>query len=264
MALPIGAIIGGATTAASMLGIGEGRQDKRQIRQQGAINDVNAKTAKEMADYEQNLKLKMWKDTNYGAQLEQASLAGVSKAAAIGGSGTGTQGASVSTGGGGTAADAAATQAANNSTFQQNMMLASQVALQKAQKENIEADTANKKAETTGKGLDNTVKEKTIPAQVQQIEENAARALAEAVQSQQKQAINEETMKDQIKTIQEEAIGKVLKNKGQDIENRKKQAELIIKQFEAKMAESGIAPNTPWYVKMLTDLADKHGLNLLK
>lgn len=263
-----GGILG---TIGGWLGIGEKRQDKRQIKQQTALNAVNEETAKRMADYENEGKMKMWKDTNYGAVLEQADLAGVSKAAALGGGTGGTQGASVSNAGGGSAADAAATTNAKTASIQQSMQLASQLALQKAQKENIEADTENKKAgatntgvETEGKKIANEVAGATKENQIQTIRENANKALADAVQSQQKQVINEETMKDQIKSIQEEAINKILQNKGQKIENRKKQAELSIQQFEAKMAESGISPKTPWYIKLITDIADKHGLNILK
>ena len=71
-----------------------------------------------MADYEQALKLKMWKDTNYGGMLAEAEKVGVSKAAAIGGSGTGTQGASVGNVGGGNAADAASTTNARTAQAQ--------------------------------------------------------------------------------------------------------------------------------------------------
>lgn len=143
-----GAIMNGLTTMGGWLGIGEGRQDKRQIKQQTKLNEVNAKTAKEMADYEQDLKLKMWKDTNYGANLAEAEKAGVSKAAAIGGGIGGGQAATVGSVGGGSAADAAATTNARTAQMQQGMQLASQLALQKAQKENIEADTANKIADS--------------------------------------------------------------------------------------------------------------------
>lgn len=143
-----GSILGGISTIGGWLGIGEGRQDRRQVDQQRKLNAVNAQTSKELADYEQKLKMEMWKDTNYGAQLEQAKMAGVSKAAAIGGSGTGTQGASVSGISGTGAADAAATTNARTAQAQAGMQLASQVALMKAQKDNIEADTANKLAAT--------------------------------------------------------------------------------------------------------------------
>lgn len=266
-----GGIIGGLTTIGSWLGIGEGRQDKRQVDQQTKLNEVNSKTSKDLANYEQDLKLKMWKDTNYGGQLAEASKAGVSKAAAIGGSGTGTQGASVGGISGGGAADAASTTNARTAQTQAGMQLASQLALQKAQKENIEADTVNKKAgaentgaNTEGQQIENEINKRTKQEQIEIIRDKGLEQTAKAVQEQNKGVISTETLQNQIKTIQEETIGKILNNKGQTIENRKKQAELTIQQFEAKMAESGISPKTPWYIKLITDIADKHGLNILK
>lgn len=113
------------------------REDRRQLEQQSKLNELNTKSNKELADYEQELKLKMWKDTNYAAQLKQAEIAGVSKAAVLGGSGTGTQGASVNSSGiGGGAANSAASQGTNI-----------QQALAAAQIANLAADTQKKTAE---------------------------------------------------------------------------------------------------------------------
>lgn len=214
-----GGILGGLTTIGGWLGIGEGRQDKRQIKQQGALNDVNAKTAKELADYENAGKLKMWKDTNYGAQLEQAKLAGVSKAAAIGGSGTGTQGASVGSVGGGSAADAASTTNARTAQAQAGMQLASQMALMKAQKDNIEADTANKKAElpvkgetATGLGLDNRLKAENMESAIQQAAEMVRKTRGEAESAFNRGEIDRETQEAQIAEKKAEAVGAGLDN----------------------------------------------------
>ena len=67
---------------------------------------------KEMADYEQELGLKMWKDTDYPAQVEMMKAAGLNPAAVLsnGGGGSGATGASVAGVGGGQAANAAQTQ----------------------------------------------------------------------------------------------------------------------------------------------------------
>ena len=35
-----------------------------------------------------------------------------------------------------------------------------------------------------------------------------------------------------------------------------------MKEFEAKLTKSGISPGSPWYMKMLTDLAAKIGINI--
>lgn len=152
-----GAITGIAGQIGSWLGIGEKKQDKRQISQQEKLNAVNAKTSKELADYEQELKMKMWNDTNYGAQMAQADKAGVSRAAVLGGGGSGVgQGASVNSISGGGAADAAsAMNAATNKA-----MSAAQLGLTTAQTANLNADTKKKEvdaAKAAGAETDNTI-----------------------------------------------------------------------------------------------------------
>lgn len=209
-----GAIIGGLTTIGGWLGIGEGRQDRRQLEQQKKLNEIN----KENLDYENAAKLKMWKDTNYGAQLEEAKKAGVSKAAAIGGSGTGTQAGSIN-GGGGSASDAASTTNARTAQASQGMQLASQMALMKAQKDNIEADTANKKAElpvkgetATGIGLDNKLKTENMESAIQQAAEAVRKIRGEAESAFNKGEIDRETQTQQIEQKKAEAIGTGLDN----------------------------------------------------
>lgn len=284
-----GQILGAAGTIGGWLGIGEARQDKRQITQQGKLNDLNAKTAKELADYEQGLKLKMWKDTNYSAMLQQAELAGVSKAAAIGGSGTGTQGASVGSVGGGSAADAASTTNARTAQAQAGMQLASQLALQKAQKENIEADTANKLAgaggtgaaqkkteeETKGIAFQNKINElvgedasaETVRAANAKIEAEGGKAWQE-YQAWKAVGFGEKEIHDPTSPVAK-AIGAGMTKAVEEMKNAKAQgdvnrAEAVIRQFEADMAGQGLSPKSPWYIKFIADLLGNVGLNPLK
>lgn len=283
-----GTIVGTLGTIAGWAGVGEGRQDRRQIAQQGKLNEVNEASNRRSAGYEQALKLQMWKDTNYKAQLEQAEIAGVSKAAAIGGGTGGAQGASVSSVGSGSAADAASTSNARTSSIGMGMQLASQIALQNAQKENIEADTVNKKAETgvkvastgsinedvKGKQWENEVKkmmgtegevaarDKANESKVVSGEKNNAEweALKAA-------AFDGKTFNDKsnpmVKAIRAgyEQVSQALKNSKATGDVTKAQA--IIEGFKANLAEQGIAPDSPWYVKILGDLLAKVGMNPL-
>lgn len=215
-----GAAVAATNMAGNWLGIGNKRQDKRQLKQQTKLNEINSATAKNLADYEQNLKLKMWKDTNYSAQLDQARLAGISKAAAIGGSGTGTQGASVGSVGGGAAANAAETQNARTASLQQNMQLVSQLALQKAQKENIEADTANKQADANKKsGIDTDVAKQGLEQakQTQQaiVDKAVKDALTAGEQYTKTSAESQEAnrgLEDRLKAIKANALGAIIEN----------------------------------------------------
>lgn len=115
----------------------ERRQDERQINMQGKLNELNAKTNKDLADYEQALKMKMWKDTNYSAQMKEADKAGLSKVAVLGAGTAGATGASVGSGGIGSGA--------SNSAANQQAALNAE--LQKAQLANIAADTMKTTAE---------------------------------------------------------------------------------------------------------------------
>lgn len=130
----------------------EARQDERQLKQQQELLNQQIAGNKSLADYEQELKMKMWHDTNYTAQLKEADKAGISKAAAIGGGGSGVgQGASVSGVSGGQAADAAGTQMAG---IQQQMAMA-QIANMSANTEKTKAETRNIGADTEGREFHN-------------------------------------------------------------------------------------------------------------
>lgn len=268
-----------AGAASSIVGQGLGmalapQQDARQLKQQEKLNELQIKGNERMSEFQKQQQLDLWNKTNVEAQVEHYKNAGMNPALVYGlGGGGGTTAAAA--GGnavsGGNAADAASTANAQTAQVGMGLQMASQLALQKAQKENIEADTANKKAgadnlgvKTEGEKISNEINTETKGDQIKTIQETANKALADAVQSVQKQVISEETMKDQIKTIQEEALNKILTNKSITIENRKKEAETAIKQFEAKMAENGISASTPWYIKLINDQTKKYGLDILR
>lgn len=248
-------------------------QDKRQIKQQKKLNDLAIESNKEMLNYSQEKQLEMWKATNYKPTVEEMKAAGINPGLLYGMSGgggatTGAGGMSVGAAG---AADASSTQQANTASAGMGMQMAAQTQLLQAQKENIEADTANKKADTgskqqdiIGKELANYVAGETQQEAVEKIIAEASKATDEAGQAGLKTDHDMQTFEAKVKATQEEALRKILENEGIKTENRQKVAELAVKQFEAEMAKNGIANNTPWYVKFLTELANKFNLNPLK
>ena len=75
--------------ASGLIGTGmglllEGHNDRRQLRQQEKLQNLEIKGSKELTDYNAAKQLEMWKATNYPAQIEQMKLAGLNPALAYG------------------------------------------------------------------------------------------------------------------------------------------------------------------------------------
>lgn len=141
----------GMQAASGAIGTGMGlllerHQDKRQLKQQGKLQALEITGQKEMSDYNYAKQLQMWEDTNFSAQMEQLKKAGLNPGLlyGMGGAGGATTGQPSGNVTGG--------KAAEQSQIQQSLEMGMQLQLLKAQKENIEADTANKKADLPVKG----------------------------------------------------------------------------------------------------------------
>ncbi|WVR22139.1 MAG: DNA pilot protein [Malazfec virus 5] len=187
----------------------------RQREQQEDLTKIQVEGQKEMGKFNKEQQLDLWNKTNAGAQVQHYKDAGLNVGLMYQGGGAGGATAAASSGsvGGGTAEAPSAGAA-------MGLQLASQLALQKAQKENIEADTANKKAGTENTGvqteqgkvnLDTSRQIQT--ATVDKALEEARSAMAKAKMDVTNSIINEETYKDQIQQIKAEAAGEMLKNK---------------------------------------------------
>ena len=135
----ISAGLGAVQQVGSMMGIGQGRQDRRQIDQQRKLSE-------QQAEIQNRSQMDMWNKTNYEAQVQKLNEAGLNPALLYGkgGSGGATVGGAV---GGGQAANAAATQQANTQStgmgIQSGMAMA-QMRLMESQAKNLDADTINK------------------------------------------------------------------------------------------------------------------------
>jgi hypothetical protein len=140
--------MGAATTAADGLVGGilgqvfAGANDRRQIRQQTKLQELQIKGQKEMLDYSKSKDLEMWKNTSYPAQLQMMEQAGLNPALMYGQGGGG----GVTTGGSGPSVSGGSAQQ-NPGEMLGMANLAAQNNLIKAQTENIEADTANKQVQ---------------------------------------------------------------------------------------------------------------------
>ena len=138
--------VGGSALGGVMgLALG-GINDKRQMKQQERLQQLQIAGQKEMGIFNREQQMKLWEDTNYKAQVEQMKKAGLSVSNMYGGGGAGGATAAATSGSvsGGTAAGTTNEAMAGMGLMLQNQNLAAQRDLIKAQTNNIDADTANK------------------------------------------------------------------------------------------------------------------------
>lgn len=256
--------------------IGQGIADKRQIKQQRRLQDMQMQGQKEMTEFNYGKQLQMWKDTNYKAQMEQLKMAGLNPGLLYGMGGAGGQSTNITQGNvtGGTAPT-------GGGEVMGGMGMALNLGLLRAQKENIEADTANKKAttektsgvdtklgetevglktvETELKKIDLAINKETSESKIREIQAHAESALQAADQSRFTTQISEDTYKAQIDEIIQRSLGAALDNeiRKQGLETAKvqiqkmytdmaqgwvgleqKDREIKIKQWEAEMNKS--------------------------
>lgn len=156
-----------------------GINDRRQLRQQEKLQGMQIRGQKEMTDYQMMKQLEMWDKTNFSAQVAQLHKAGLNPALLYGKSGPGGATAAVSPG----SITGAHAPTGGGEAIGMGLSMAN-MGLLKAQKENIEADTANKKAQTTKTaGVDTTLGQTQIQSLLQGIQSAKAQQKLTEIQS---------------------------------------------------------------------------------
>lgn len=136
------AIMAGAATA-GINAHSQNQREKRSQKNQLALMKEQFRNQQALNQQGADLQYQQWEKTNYPAQMEMMRKAGLNPSMMYGMAGAG--GATAGSQGGGAAQGGSAPQ-----PQQMDIAGAMQVALMKSQKENIEADTENKKASTGG------------------------------------------------------------------------------------------------------------------
>jgi hypothetical protein len=258
--------------------------DKRQLKQQQKLQDMQLKGNAIGLEQLRKKEMQMWEDTNYSAQVAQAKKAGMSISALYGGNGAG----GATTGGASAAGVSGASAGDPNAGVGMGMQMASQIALMKAQKENIEADTLNKRAEAKSGGVkadsmmyDNEKKEMenelyrdTMQDKEKEITMNAEKAMHEMNIAFNKSEISQQTQQSEIRRIQAEATEQLITNeaKNQGINLTKAQIynvyenikqnwkELSIKELGVKTQEEANRVNEENNKRMTKTMLEQAGI----
>lgn len=135
-------VMGGINEGMGLLFAGPKRNAQMKTARQ--MQDLQMKGDKEMTDFNMKKQLEMWEATGYGAQVDQMKRAGINPALLYGMGSGGGQTANVSQGN--VSGQSAQPPQPTHGTEGMGLMIG-QMGLLQAQKENIEADTANKKAQ---------------------------------------------------------------------------------------------------------------------
>lgn len=151
-----------------------GHNDKRQIKQQRKLQDLQIAGQKEMALFNYEQQMKLWNDTNYAAQKAQMEKAGLNPALMYGMSG----------GGGATTAAATGNVSGGNAPSGGGEVMGMMgLRLQSAQAELIRAQAENLKADTENKrGIEREVAATSIDQMIQQTKSEKAKEALTKVQ----------------------------------------------------------------------------------
>ena len=110
--------------------------DKRQLKQQARLTEQQMKYDQMQTDWNMKKQIELFNATGCGAQLDQIKKAGLSPGLIYGGGGAG-----------GTLGGSSATAQGAAGNAAMDIAGAAQITLLNAQRENIEADTENKRAD---------------------------------------------------------------------------------------------------------------------
>jgi len=240
-------------TAGQVAGTGMGllladENDRRQLRQQEKLQKLGIKGSKEMTDYSYKKQMEMWKNTNYGAQMEELAKAGLNPGLlyGMGGQGgmtTGKGAENVDQGkapqGGGEAqgmglmgAQMALLAAQTEKTKAETANISGEAANQPLKGQNLQANTAAQKAQEENTRVDSEIKKiaasvsrQTINEQMKAWEQLVQKNEQEIIAKKNANQITAETMEYEIYGVKVKALGELLKNNLTIAETANKEAE---------------------------------------
>lgn len=275
----------GASAASGLVGatLGEifaGLDDRRQVKQQGKLQNLQIQGQEQLMDYGYNKQMQMWNATNYPAQMQQLEKAGLNPGLmyAKGGAG-GITGSPVTGVSGAQAQQNPGELTAAMGIANQNALMASQRNLMDAQAKetNVRADKEAgvetelghiqiasltqgiqnqraiellTKAQTIMQGLENKIVGDTVEEREDYIVMQTSQATEQVNQAIQQTFIDRATANAKIDTIRAAAIGQILQNSLTKAQTGQAQSQTAVNQTEINKMAQDIAQG--W-----TDLSQK-------
>lgn len=201
-------------------------EDSRQRNQKRKIQAIEMQGAKEMAEFNRQMQMKLWEDTNYAAQRKQLEKAGMSVGLMYkqGGPGGTTQATPGSVSGG---------TPERTNTLGMGLQMGMQLEMQKAQIEvaqsqarlnNVEADkragidttegqqrVTNMQLEAKAKEIENNIKQETQASIISQIKTQGDKLMGEAKSAQAAGKLDQAAYQMRIKQIQQDVAEQQLR-----------------------------------------------------
>lgn len=242
-----------------------GIKNKQQRRQARLLQDIQIKGNKEMMDYSMGKQLQMWKDTNYGAQMEELKKAGLNAGLLYGMSGGG----GVTTGSPSGGVQGQSANVAMGIDRGNLAMTVEQMKLMQAQKANVDAQTAKTIAEKNKlEGIDTTEAETRVKSLIAGIKNTEAQTKLTDINSKLGELATKfesETLENRISKVNLELSGlieqvKMMENQ-REISDKTKDAviegmklDVGLKQIEIEAKKSGIAMNAAQIAKWAEEI----------
>ncbi len=223
--------IGIASGALGM--IGQRRRERRSNRNQRGMMNLQYGNQRKLNAQGQQLQMKTWRDTGYGAQMEMMKDAGLNPALMYGQSGGGGQTTGSQGGGSAGSGGAAQPQSMDIAGHAQTAMTASTIALQKSQANKNEAEASSIRGEEGTKGQSEIAK-----MVAETTTEGWKQTVMEAEKWLKETQVNSEITK---QNLNEEQRFDIRKKRDPMIQNMEK--DLIVKGIQIKAQESGIKMN---------------------
>lgn len=125
---------------------------------------------------------------------------------------------------------------------------------------NQQATEALTKTQTQLANISDKIQSATITDQIQMIDTQATTMIAQMRSALADADVGEKTQQSRVELVAQTLYNAISQNKNINADTDVKSAQATVAQYGAALAKAGIAPDSPWYVKIIGDISSKLGL----